>query len=539
MGSLNTNKASRQEKLVNLSLFAVGLIPLLLFIFVFLQRIYFPFDIEWAEGAAVNQVNRILGAQPLYAPPDIHFSALVYTPLYYYLAAALVPLAGSALAALRLISAVCTLAAFGLLFWLVFRQSGHFLSAWLAASLYLACFSISDGFYDLARVDSLYVMVLLSGLVMFLRARKYPGYVLAGIWVAAAFFVKQSALLAFTPLIVYCLIKDLRKAWPLLAAIGLGLVIPLAAIHSQTDGWFSYYIFFLPAQHSYSLLSAMNFWVVDILRPLGITAVFVVFYLLRLGLKEPDPFAEANAQEPVRLTPLSRTGPGDPGPIMFMFVMGVVISSWLTRSSNGGGANNSMAAYAGLALLFGVSLNWSFSLAGRSSNKADFRVILLAAAVTIQFAGLLYNPFRFVPSALDRKDNLEIMAAMESSPGEILIPFRSHLPALVGKDAYIHIINLFELTGYFKGEVQPVGDQLVNEFRAKVCSQEYDLIILDQPIAWLDQYVEAAYRKLEIPQQDEKGYRSEAQKWQLGLDNMYVPLENYREESCTGLDSDK
>ena len=56
------------------------------YLYVALSRLSFPFALEWIEPASYSSVERV--CQPLYAPPSYEFTALIYTPLYFYLSAA-------------------------------------------------------------------------------------------------------------------------------------------------------------------------------------------------------------------------------------------------------------------------------------------------------------------------------------------------------------------------------------------------------------------------------------------------------------------
>jgi len=523
------------KKLVNFLLFGVTLLPLIFYIFVISNRASYPFDIEWAEGAALNQVNWILKNGDLYVKPTIQFAPLVYTPLYYYLSAAVLTLLQKSFLAMRLVSILSSFGTAGLIFWLIKRETNEPLIGWISASLYLACFGLSDGFYDLARVDSLYILMLVMGLFVFRLARTRWGYAGAGCLVALAFYSKQSAVIVFFPLICYVLVMNWKKAWPILLTVGVGIALPYY-LFNKGAGWFSYYIYNLPAEHGYSLLSAVNFWVGDILKPLAIAIGFIMFYGLSRTIqrKAEQPDCPQKATNPsVRNSDWESNLSRSSGDSMYiLFAIGAIGSAWITRSTNGGGSNNGMSAYLAIAILFGLGFNYARLLV-YNENRADQRFQLtISGLVLIQFLILTYNPFSYIPTNTDREINQKLLNEISAAPGQVLIPYRSHLPELVRKNPQIHMINLFEFTGYFNHIVTPEGRELVEQIRANICSQQYSLIILDQPVPWLEEQIMHAYSRKDNSHFAVSGFQSKATEWQQGFDFRFEPKEDYDYAAC-------
>jgi 4-amino-4-deoxy-L-arabinose transferase-like glycosyltransferase len=489
----------------------------------------YPYDIEWAEGAALNQVFRILSGDPLFIEPNTTFSPLVYTPLYYLISAGLSRMIGTGFLPLRLISVISSIGAGILIFWIVKKVTGNDIAGWLAASLYVGCFELADGFFDLARVDSLFVLVLLMTLAVFMYTKGKWRLLFTGIMIAMGFYVKQSALIVFLPIIIVPLITNFRKHWPLLITALLGISVPWLFLDLRWDGLFSYYIFYLPGQHGYSILSAANFWIGDILHPLGIALGFITFSVVsklnrsaRNG-KWIDHFKEG----------LDESLEGSTNQIL-LFGIGALVASWITRASNGGGGNNVMAAYAAISLCFGIGYHQSVAhIEEKNANGIKFD-LLIPILVLIQLLGLLYNPFKYIPNETDYSLNRNLVERIEAED-EVLIPYRSHFSVMLGKGSSIHIVNLFELTGYFKGDVLPEGKAIVDEIRQGICSQEYGLIIIDSPIPWFDSQIESAYDKVEFDVGDVGTgliYQSQATDWQNGFKNMYRPKSFIVTDDC-------
>ena len=81
-----------------------------LYLSVSVQRIVYPFELEWMEGGSLEHLMRVLSGEPLYVTASIDFVPFPYPPFYYYLAALLAAFTGANFLTLRLISLVASIA---------------------------------------------------------------------------------------------------------------------------------------------------------------------------------------------------------------------------------------------------------------------------------------------------------------------------------------------------------------------------------------------------------------------------------------------
>jgi hypothetical protein len=211
---------------------------------------------------------------------------------------------------------------------------------------------------------------------------------------------------------------------------------------------------------------------------------------------------------------------------ILLFSICAVGVSWVTRSTNGGGSNNVMLAYVSLALCFGLGFDrLTTYFNNRLKGKASLLPLIVPAVVTLQFIGLIYNPFKYVPNKTDFYINGVLVDELNQEEN-FLIPFRSHFNPTLGRNMKIHIINLFEFTGYFKGDILPEGIILVEELKNNICDQDYGIIVLDQPIPWIEEQVRAAYEEVDLAMGENGlivGRQSSATEWQQGFWNVYKP----------------
>src|SRR5690348_1839440 len=70
----------------------------------FVRRLFYPYDLEWMEGGMLCHALRLLEGKPIYAAPSVDFIPYLYTPLYPALLAALGRVVGLGYLLARLVS---------------------------------------------------------------------------------------------------------------------------------------------------------------------------------------------------------------------------------------------------------------------------------------------------------------------------------------------------------------------------------------------------------------------------------------------------
>ena len=125
---------------------------LLLYLIVAAMRLGYPFELEYMEGGAVVQVQRILDGLPLYDKPSLRFVAYLYAPLYFYVSALRGLAFGNGFFTLRFVSYVASLGCFGFIFLIVRHRTASVFASFVAACLFAAEFAIAGAWFDLARV---------------------------------------------------------------------------------------------------------------------------------------------------------------------------------------------------------------------------------------------------------------------------------------------------------------------------------------------------------------------------------------------------
>ena len=142
----------------------------LLFLYTTLNRLFYPYDLEWMEGGMLLHGLRVMEGQPLYVEPSSEFIPFIYPPLYSWLLAL-----GGWLWELdypigRGISFCSTLLATGALIVIGRIEKVSWSISIAMGALFLSTYENSGTFMDVVRTDSL-VLALLAWSLVFVRLK--------------------------------------------------------------------------------------------------------------------------------------------------------------------------------------------------------------------------------------------------------------------------------------------------------------------------------------------------------------------------------
>jgi 4-amino-4-deoxy-L-arabinose transferase-like glycosyltransferase len=424
-----------------------------------LARVGYPFDLEWLEGALVDGVHQVMEGRGLYRRPTMAFTAFTYGPVYFYLAAVVAMVLGPGLATLRLLSILASVASLVLVYRFVARESGDGWAAWGAVGLLAATFRLSGGWFDLARVDSLLVALLLAGAYLVRFGRGPGSAVTAALLLTTAVLVKVTALVVLPFLVLYGLLRDRRTGAVLGLTLLAGLVAAVAAAQWVTGGWFAFYVVRVPMLRGLSVDPALGpFWWGDVIRPLPIASALAVAALLRLA------------------------GPPRADRLFYgLLGLGVLAAAWWTRLDAGSFANVLMPLHAGLALTFGVAL---------AAGPGAWRAAALPGLAALQLLALGYHPTRHVPSSAALEAGRRLVSCLAAVPGPVLVLHHGNLASQAGKARHAHGLAIEDVVRTGRSEVVA---PLVKEIGEAVAEARFEAIVLDHPVAWLQPGLEAAY----------------------------------------------
>ena len=372
------------------------------------------------------EVQRILTGHALYAAPTVGYVPDGYPPLYFATSAAAASVLGLSYLPLRLVSLVSSLACFAVLARLVQRETASAAAGIAAAGLLAATYFVTDTWFDVARVDSLFIALSAAALYTARWMRRTRGAVATGLLLAAAFLTKQNGLAEGVAVLTALAFGPRRRlAWPAALTYGAVVGISTLVLGLTSHGWYVFYVFVLLSEHTLKYAAFGQFWTVYLLPVLGIACCALV-----LG---------------VRRTPLVLVAGG----------AALVVESYAALVHSGGRVNDVLPAYLVVALLAGLAMGGQpGGLAGPGADRlargrlASWRaglagrwVAAVAAALVIAQLAVLVNGFhpgRAIPANADRAAGLRLASGMRALGGTIAVPSDPGLGLLAGRPAVAH-----------------------------------------------------------------------------------------------------
>ena len=435
----------------------------------FAGRVSFPLDLEWMEGGTLIHAQRIAAGQGIYVAPSLDFIPFLYTPLYPALLAALsfaLPL-GYVLG--RVVSILAFAAALGLLVFAAAGEARRPARRALATAVGLggagavaASFAFTGYFYDLVRADSL--LLALEGLVVWLawRGRGWKSAALAGLFIALAFFTKQTATIVGIGIGVGLLVASPRRGivYGLVAAAvlaaGIGLLV------KTSGGWFWTYIFKLHQSHAFrgeavrvvawpfAQQFAWPMWVALL------AATAALAFTRKLRRSDAVPWAAAVAGLVAALvgfgTQWADSNAFVPAVYFPAFAAAALVARLVDHALDG---KRWLAVAAAAVLLLGAQ-----SL--HTATPKVRRTLLPAFTGWPQLGAALPSLASAVPSAADRAAAARLLDELRALPEPLFIPFHPYYAVLVGKRPYVHRMGVRDVEaalGRPKGLDQALAEQ--------------------------------------------------------------------------------
>ena len=444
-----------------------------LFGYITLSRITYPYELEWMESGSLVQAARVLAGEPLFTEPSIQYVPFIYTSLYLYISALFIKLFGFGFFAMRLVSLLAACGSASLIYLMVKSKTGKALPAVLSVGLFAAAFPYSGGWFDIARVDSLFLLLLLLAGWWIYRNRDATLF-LAGVSLALAYFTKQTALAAILILTGYSLVTNLKRSYLIITPMLVLLVSGIFIENLQTQGWYKYYTIDLLQTHrvetNYLYHLLVEFLYKDLFSHLPILAFLIpagilLFYWRQKSAKSWVPPGNYTIE---------------------VLACSLILLSWGSRMNAGNYLNVLMPAFAGIAILFGLAANEM--LVFSASREKWGWLALVYALILIQFGLLVYNPSGHIPTARDKTAGDRLIQSLESYEGEIFIPFHTAYSLFAGKTPYAHKVALDEIFGNFGTGVPEYARKLDADFNQAFQQQRFDAILLDEGKMNFDPY---------------------------------------------------
>jgi hypothetical protein len=461
----------RPSRAASLVLGGISVVFVAAYLFVALSRVRYRYELEWLESGLLAHVQRINGGHGIYVAPSPSFVPYPYPPLYVYLSAALSQVVGPPLEAMRLLSFAASLVVLGVLGWLAARETGRVACGVICAGVFAATYQASGAWFDLARVDSLYLALTLAAVA---AARRLPesarrrapaAAVAAGALLALAVLTKQTAIFAAPPIVWWLARVGPDRLWAWwLGGFGVLAGGVSAAMELTSHGWYGYWVVGQLSGHGLVGSTVISFWTSDLAGSVGLVAVAAMAGVI----------AKA-----------SRTG-RERRLVMRNFWLPVLASllaaAWVSRIHEGGYNNVLMPAFAAVALAVALSVGAALDHLDQLDMGKKYRAAAVATLLVVtglvQTEILRYNPASLIPSAADRRSGRQFVDYIHGLAGDVWIPRHGVYAELAGKPGGADSggINDVVLSGN-----TTVSGPLLLSVHAALAAHRYRAILLNGP----------------------------------------------------------
>ena len=380
------------------------------YLYAIFGRLTYPYPLEWLEPDTPDIVARIVSGLPIYLEPTYLYVSSMKTSLYYYVVAAFSLVFGNGLLAGRLVSVLSSFGVCIVIWHFVRREGGTWAWALFGVAIFLATYHISHDWFDIARLDSLFLLLTVAGAFALRFSPGTAGAAAAGVAFAAAFFTKQAALFVVMPtLLLYAFAVPKR----VIVASGIAAILiatGMVGLHLATDGWSTFFLVEVPRHAAISQDRIVGLWTADILAPLALAL------LSSIGL-------------------IAGTWTFDRGRALFYcgLLCGALLDGLVGRANAAGSPNVFMPTYAVLAVTMPLALQ-TILRARDDRGELKFGPCIAVHLVALaQVAILSYDPRQAVPSSRDKQLSDQVLARLRSIDGGILIMDDRYFARLLGK----------------------------------------------------------------------------------------------------------
>ncbi len=425
-----------------------------------LPRLVYPYDLDFLEDSVLMESVRFANNQPVYVPPNVEFNPHVYMPLYFWLGGLLFKLGGPSLFSLRALSLAATLTTTLAIYFIAQRESGKHWIAFSCAGLFLGGYGISGYWYELARVDSLFVTLTLCGLALTFYANgSNRKLILSAVLLALAAFTKQTGLVVGAGLALYLFIINRRQGMLFALVFGGLTIIPVLLLNILTDGWFFYHVFHIGGADPIEM-SRLVSYIKD--KVFGVMAALSLATLLAAAVG-----AWRNRYKFLRDQP------------WFIGIGIAVVISGLGRIRVGGNLNDLMPAYTLLCLAPALLIPKDEPVSSLKGSTGQgiwirWREWLIAGLILAQFALGKYSPQPYIlPTTAMRQSGDRLIQRIASFNGPVFVMMHPYYNLLAGKEPSTQIATLWYVR--YRGAL-PLTNDIVSRIRNKY----YSAIISDE-----------------------------------------------------------
>ena len=427
-----------------------------IFIVISILRIGYHYELQWMEGSIFENVSRVIQGKPIYTAPSMEFVSYLYMPLYYYITALLSKVIGLGFYTLRLVSFLSALGSLILIYLFIIKETKNKIAAFAGIGLFCASYNICSGYFDVGRIDMLFVFFLLGGMFALRFYNSIPATLISSLSFILAFFTKQTALILVIVLLVYMFLFKRKYRLQFTFIFLIISITGCIILNNYSDGWFYYYVFRLSSKHILDLRGFLVFMGLSTLFFIPIISIRLLFNTN----SEKAFFYSSLIASTGALTVSALINP--------LFDLNLFIP---------------MAAV--MSMIFGVCFNAINNIGNKNIILKNKRTLwsnrkLVNILIIAQFVIFFYNPLKYIPTPNDSIAGNLLEQKISDLQGTVYIPSHPYICNNLGMKKYTHILPLHDMLELNRDtEKTKIEKDIKLIFLVAIRKQYFDFIILD------------------------------------------------------------
>lgn len=418
--------------------------------YIVMNRINYPFELEWMEGGSLIEVERVRNGLPIYVKPTLNYIPFIYPPFYFILSALLKIFISDGFLALRLLSFLSTVGICYLIHKFMQMYTANISFSIIAIGIFCSMFRFMGAWFDVARVDMLFFFLMfLAFYLITINSKKY--YIVSGFLLSLSMFTKQSALIPIAILLIFSLLNIQKNKYWFKAFIVFVIfsIFQYFLFQITSKGWFAFYLFGLPSAHRINISFETLIMLVEVFVPI---TIYIILFCSSLFTYRSTYY--------------------------FAIMLASIAYSITSRLNPGGYQNTLIPLCTFIAIGAGVTFSNIFSFVGYPKNKwlDCLKMTLITCLFIVQVYYLRY-PIQFqIPPKQNIENGYELVSKIRSIDGEVYIQSATYLNLYANKKTNAHWIAIAELCGEFgKSDVKC---EYLDIFNAEFVEEKYSGVIL-------------------------------------------------------------
>ncbi len=448
---------------LRISVWLLALMSIASYLWLGIHRVSYPLEIDWIEGCMTDHISRIAHGLPIYVEPSLKFIPLAYMPFFTVVSGGVAHVFGEGFWAGRMVSFLSSVLLSLLIAGIVLAETKRPTLAIAASGIHMLAFGFTGACYDIARPDSLMLLLTFSGLAILRWSKGLTGAMIAAVLLTLGFFTKQHSLIFSMTAMCYLAVSDRRRLVPFGLAMLVGCLGGYMVLNAWLGRWFHVFTWSIPRGWSTFSRASLQTYIGKGL--FGALAAMTVPSILSLGL------ASRPSREGTTLwywAGLGAIGTGllatlDPWAYKHVFTPTVVA----------------------FVVLGPIALErLSRQLEAGSVGSKGFATTAIYAVAAVQFLPLLYPVHSEMPRRHAHEAHQKLLALIRSYPGDVMVPNHGWYTAEAGKSSGLQMIALDDI-------IRSRGNELIHEDRhfldhmfAKLASGP------GRPVLIMDRYLE-------------------------------------------------